>query len=194
MFTKTIPLIAFCVGISTVAIEAGHQFSADGSKTSSQRQLQTGKANGTLVVGSFKTNLAYAYAFPEKESADAPTEQYRVFLTNRPMPAAALKFAVTAGADEGDRQQLAVEMAGAKLFGVEAIIAADKRILRVNVYSPDSTLGMMLLSPSRFQDTSFDSQRIAGRLGTEKAQPDARLRKTVHYDVTFAAEIRRAPQ
>ena len=147
---------------------------------------QNGRATGTLTVGAAKIPLAYAYAFPEKDGADPAKENYRIFLTNRPLPPAAIKLATTAGADEGDRQQLVVEMSDQKIQGVEAIIAADKRVLRVNVYSPDSILGLMLIGPSQFQDTAFDAKRIAGRLSFEK-QPDSRINKPIHYDATFAA-------
>ena len=153
--------------------------------------LPAGRASGTVTVGTFKAQILHAYAFPEQAGAEDPAEQYRLYLTNRPLPAPALKLATTAGADEGDRQELAVLLSEQKIFGVEAIVAADKRVLRVNIYSPDSVLGMMVLGASQFDATTFDAQRIAGRIAAAAPQQDPRLGKMVHYQVTFSAAVQR---
>ena len=40
---------------------------------------------------------------------------------------------------------------------------------RVNVYSPDSAMGLMLLEATQFEATALDAKRIAGKLATQKS-------------------------
>ncbi len=162
-----------------VFVQGADAFQKAGSATP-----PAGNATGTLTVGSSTFRLSYAYVFPEKQG-------YRIFVTNRALTASAVKLASSAGANEDDRQQLVVELSESKVHGLETIIGADKQVIRANIYSPDSVLGMMLLAPTQFQATTFDAQRIAGKLFTQSPIQDARIRKTVQYEATFSAPIHR---
>lgn len=155
--------------------------------SASQTPQRPGAATGTLMVGAAQFQLSHAYAFPENAKGS-----YRIFVTDQPLTASALTFAASAGVDEEDRQQLVVELSDHEVRGVEAIVGPDKRVIRVNVYSPDSVLGMMLLEPTQFQATVFDTQTIAGKLFTEKPIRDARIGKTIQYEATFSAQIHRS--
>lgn len=79
----------------------------------------------------------------------------------------------------------------AVVVGIEAVVAVDNRVVRVNVYGPDATMGMMLLAPTNFEHTALDSGAMSGRLFTESPIEDARIGKTVQYDVTFSAPVHR---
>ena len=151
-----------------------------------------GSATGTLTVGSSKFKLAHAYAFPDKANADPAQETYRIVVTDRPLSAAVTKLAVSAGANEEDRQQLAVELADQKIHGVEMVVGADKRVTRVNIYSPDAAMGLMLLTPGQFEATAFDAQRIAGKVFTAAPIKDSRIGKAIQYEATFSATVTRS--
>jgi hypothetical protein len=149
-----------------------------------------GRATGTLTVGTSKISLTRAYAFPEA-GGDPGTEHYRVYLTNKPLSAAALKLATTAGADEGDRQTLALELSDAKVYGLEVVIGSDKRVLRVNAYSPEAALGVMILPSTEFAPTTFNEKGVAGRISIASHR-DTRLDKAIAYQATFSAAVQRA--
>jgi hypothetical protein len=153
--------------------------------------LQPGTATGTMTVGSSKFQLAHAYAFPDRVSSDPAKTSYRVLVTDRPLTRAAVEFAASAGTNDVDRQKLAVELSDQDVSGLELIVGADKRVIRVNVYSPDSALGMMLLEPSGFLATALDPQSIAGKLFTEKPIEDTRIGKTIQFETTFSAKVYR---
>lgn len=141
----------------------------------------SGSATGVLTIGSSKIQLAHAYAFPEKGGA------YRILVTNQRLSAAAVKFASSAGANDEARQELVLELAETKVFGIEAVVGADKRVTRANIYSAEAVMGMMLLAPVQFEATAFDAKGITGKLSTDKPIEDARIGKTVRIDVSFSA-------
>jgi hypothetical protein len=151
----------------------------------------SGTVTGTFAMGSSSPRLTHAYAFPEDPGADPEATSYRILVTDRPLSADAVKYAATAGRDDGDRQQLAVELAGDAVQGIEAVVAIDNRVVRVNVYGPDAAMGMMLLAPTAFEHISLDAGSIQGRLLTEGPIEDGRIGKTVQYDVTFSAPVHR---
>ena len=174
-------------GLLPVAV-AGLVFFLHASVASAQR---SGTATGTLTVGSAKFQLAHAAAFPDKANADPAKETYRILVTAQTLNAAERKLAATAGANDADRQELAMALAERKIHGVEAIVGADKRVTRVNVYSPDSAMGLMLLEATQFEATAVDPKRIAGKLSTQKPIQDARINKPVQYEATFDAQVQR---
>jgi hypothetical protein len=141
---------------------------------------------GSLSIGSSSVQLRHAYAFAEDPGADPETTTYRILITDRPLSTDAVKYATMAGRDDGVRQQLAVELAGDAVQGIEAVVAVDNRVVRVNVYGPDAAMGMMLLAPTNFEHTALDGGAISGRLFTESP-----IGKTVQYDVTFSAPVHR---
>lgn len=145
-----------------------------------------GRAVGTLTVGTSKIQIVRAYAFPEPGSDN--TENYRLYLTSKALTPEALKLAATAGADEGDRQQLALELSESKVYGLEVVVGQDKRVLRVNAYSPEATLGVMIIPPTEFTPTALDGKVIAGRLSIASHQ-DARLNTAITFQVTFSATV-----
>lgn len=84
-----------------------------------------------------------------------------------------------------------MELAGDEVQGIEAVVGTDGRVSRVNVYGPDAAMGMMLFEQGRFEATRLDMDTIAGKLFTESPIQDARLGKSIAYEVTFTAQIRR---
>lgn len=170
----------------------GQSSASNPPQKSASAPQQAGSATGTLTVGSSKLQLSHAYAFPEKDKSAPTKENYRIFVTDQPLTASAVKFAASAGSNEVDRQQLVVELSDHKIHGLEIILAADKRVLRANIYTPEFVLGMMLLEPTQFQATALDSQRIAGKLFTEKPIQDIRINKSIQYEATFSASIHRS--
>jgi hypothetical protein len=153
---------------------------------------QPGRATGALTVGSFTFRMAHAYAFAEK-AGQPGQESYRVLLTEKPLTAAILKLATTAGASEEHRQELVLGLAEQGANGIEAVVAADKTLLRVNVYGPDFAMGLTLIDRGQSQLTTMDARTISGKLFSENARADARIGgKTIEYDATFSAPIQRA--
>ena len=102
-----------------------------------QAAEQPGRATGALKVGSFTFRMAHAYAFAER-NGETGNEGYRVLLTEKPLTAATLKLATTAGASEEGRQQLVLELAEQGANGIEAMVAADKTLLRSTSTAPTS--------------------------------------------------------
>lgn len=151
-----------------------------------------GTANGTLTVGSAILRLAHAYAFPDTDANDSTREGYRILVTDRPLAASAIALAASIWRDDANRQMLVLELSERKIRGVEVIVDADKQVRRTNAYSPDTVMGMMLLSATRFEPSTADANRIAGRLFTESPIQDGRINKTVQYDVKFSAAISRS--
>jgi hypothetical protein len=174
---------------------AGIVFFVQSGVGSAQRSAaapqRAGSATGTLTVGTAKFQLAHAAAFPDKANADPTKETYRILVTAQALNAAEKKLAATAGTNDADRQELAMALAERKIQGVEALVGADKRVTRVNVYSPDSAMGLMLLEATQFEATAFDAKRIAGKLSTQKPIQDARINKPIQYEATFDAQIQR---
>jgi hypothetical protein len=69
------------------------------------------------------------------------------------------------------------------------LVGADRSVIRVNVYSAASAMGIMLLQHGEFDAKAVSEQEIAGRLFTAAPIEDARIRSKIHYDVTFAAPV-----
>src|SRR5690606_32050295 len=136
-----------------------------------------------------KFQLTHAYAFPDKPDADGTKATWRILVTDKPLPAEALRAAASAGADEGDRQRLALAIVEHEISGLEAIVGGGERGIRVNVYSPDTAMGLMLLQNGQFEATTFDGKTIAGKVSTEAPIQDPRLGKAIAYEATFSAPI-----
>jgi hypothetical protein len=171
----TLVVLVSAAVAGVAAVEAAHLFQA------------VGKATGTLTVGTSVTPLTHAYAFPAPSGEG--TIGYRILVTDKPLSTAAIAHAVAAGTDAGARQELAVELAGRQIRGLEAVLAADRTVTRLNIYSADAAMGMMLLTPGDFEATTFGAEQLAGRFWTSAPIEDARLGKAVQYDATFAAPV-----
>ncbi len=143
---------------------------------------QAGTAKGTLTVGSTRVTLVHAFAAAEKDDSGAGT--YHVFVTDKPFPAAEV-------ADTSDRQAVALLFAEQEIHGLEFLLAADRHVTLVNVYTPEAAMGMRLLSTPDFQATAFDDKTIAGRINTPSPVQDARLNATVAFHATFKAAVQR---
>jgi hypothetical protein len=150
-----------------------------------------GTAIGGLSVGSATIKLVRAYAFAVPDPASPSSEGYRILVTDKPLTPATLALAASAGRNDADRQQLAVELADGAVRGVEAIVSVDRRVTRTNIYTADTAMGMMLLQPTGFSATTADRDLLVARLFTPAPIEDARIGRTIRYDVTFAAAVSR---
>ena len=146
-----------------------------------------GTATGTLAVGGAPIRLTHAYAFAEPGASGSVG--YRILVTDKPLTPAAITHAAAAGSNDDARQELAVELAGEEIRGIEAVVAGDRTVTRLNVYSAASAMGMMLLTKGDFEAKTFGPAQVAGRFRTPAPIEDARIRKSIEYDVTFAAPV-----
>ncbi len=142
-----------------------------------------GTVNGSLSVGDETIEVAHVRAFAHG------TDGYRVLLTDRPLLPALVRLAVAAGTDDDARQELAVELATGEVRGLEVLLAADRRVTRINVYSAASAMGLMLLQRGQFDAGAPSGSEIGGRIFTATPIEDPRIRRTIRYDVTFSAPV-----
>lgn len=141
------------------------------------------KTTGTLTVGPSKLVLSHAYAFPQKGYYDSAKEDYRVFVTDQPFPASALK-------DEFEREELLLER---KIQGLDIVVTADNRVVSSHLYHPAlGATGLAVSGVDEFKAAALDTQKVAGKLFTER--PFEHSDKVVQYETTFSAPIyRRRP-
>jgi hypothetical protein len=173
-----------------VVLPAADPAASDHRQTPAASSAATGTANGTLTVGAATIKLTRAYVFPERDPSSPSREGYRILVTDRPLTPAAIRFAASAGSNDADRQQLAVEMADTSIRGIEAVVSADRRVTRTNVYSADTAMGLTMLQPTEFSTTADEPARLGGRLFTSAPIQDARIGGlTIRFDVTFTAPV-----
>ena len=137
----------------------------------------SGTASGALIVGKAKLTLSHAIVVAE---SGADGERYRLLITDKPLPSSATK-------DEFDRQQLFLER---KVQGLELVINAGRNVSSAQLYHPDlPASGLSVSGVNQFSATTFDAQKIAGKVSAEK--PVDHLGKSLQYEATFAAPIQR---
>lgn len=182
---STTLLLAAVAGLVIVQCAAGSasQSQEQSSASTVNRPQESGNATGTLTVGSSRLVLSHAYAFPQKGYYDPAKEDYRIFVTDRPFPASALK-------DEFERNELLLER---KIQGLEIVVTADRRVVSAQLYHPGlGGTGLAVSGANQFEVTALEAQRIAGKLFMER--PLEHAERSVQYEATFSAPIyRRRP-
>ncbi len=142
-----------------------------------------GKAEGTITVNGKTTKLAYAYARAVKGFFDKATEDVEVVLSDVPLQAKALE-------DQFER----IHMADAgKLHAFEITLDASGKPIstafRDNGFKKASPSG--LSSADVFTRKVFDAKTVEGSY--KSAKPHEFFGDTYAFDVSFKAEITRAP-
>jgi hypothetical protein len=172
------------------AVVAGQVLVAAAAASAGERaQATDGTAKGALTFGGATIVLTRAYVFPDPDAANPAGQGFRILVTDLPLTPAAIGFAAGAGSNDADRQELAVELADRSIRGIEVVVSADRRVTRTNVYTADTAMGLMLLQPTEFTATGADAGRLAGRLFTSAPIQDARVGRSIRYDVTFTAPV-----
>lgn len=89
------------------------------------------------------------------------------------------------------RSKRAAEMAGDNVRGIEAVVGRDGTLVRINIYSAEAAMGMMLLERGTL-DVTFTNDTLAGTLSIERPLQEARVDKAIAYTVSFLAPIERS--
>jgi hypothetical protein len=144
---------------------------------------------GTLTVAASRLRLAHVYALPRQGEGARGKGSVHLLLSAKALPVAGL-------GDVNDSGEVAAFLLEHEMQGIEAVVAADGTLLRVNLRHPElesmgMAMGVALLETPRLELTSLGPERIAGRIATLKPVTDGRLGgKAVEIDATFTAALK----